>query len=55
MGRGRTDDAKLDSPEAWNALVQAADIQRDNRDAIDACRKSAATSQQPVRCTVKIR
>ena len=44
-----------DSPEAWNALVQAADIQRDNRDAIDACRKAAATSKQAVRCTVKIR
>lgn len=44
-----------DSAEAWNALVQAADIQRDNRDAIDACRKTAATSQQPVRCSVKIR
>ncbi|WP_298188926.1 DUF6118 family protein [Novosphingobium sp.] len=44
-----------DSPEAWNALVQTADIQRDNRDAVDACRKAAATSQQPVRCTVKIR
>jgi len=44
-----------DSPQAWNVLVQAADIQRDNRDAIDACRKTAATSQQPVRCTVKIR
>ena len=44
-----------DSPEAWNALVQAADIQRDNRDAIDACRNAAATSRQPVRCTVKIR
>lgn len=43
-----------DSPEAWNVLVQAADIQRDNRDAIDACRKAAATSQQLVRCTVKI-
>ncbi len=44
-----------DSLEAWNALVQAADIQRDNRDTIDACRKTAATSKQPVRCTVKIR
>ena len=43
------------NPEAWNALLQAADIQRDNRDAIDACRKSAATSRQPVRCTVRIR
>jgi Family of unknown function (DUF6118) len=44
-----------DSPQAWNTLVQAADIQRDNRDAIDACRKSAATSRQPVRCMVRIR
>lgn len=44
-----------DSAEAWNALTQAADIQRDNRDTIDACRKNAATSQQPVRCTVRIR
>jgi hypothetical protein len=46
---------KSDSPKAWNAMVEAADIQRDNRDAIDACRKTAATSQQPVRCSVKIR
>jgi hypothetical protein len=44
-----------DSAEAWSALAQAADIQRDNRDAIDACRKNAATSQQSVRCTVRIR
>lgn len=44
-----------DSPEAWNALVQAADIQRDNRDAIDACRKSAATSQKSVQCTFSVR
>jgi hypothetical protein len=46
---------RSDSPEAWNALVQAADIQRDNRDAIDACRNTAATSKQAVRCTIKIR
>lgn len=44
-----------DSAEAWSALAQAADIQRDNRDAIDACRKSAASSREPVRCTVRIR
>lgn len=44
-----------DSSEAWNALVQAADIQRDNRDTIDACRKNAATSGQPVRCTIRVR
>lgn len=44
-----------DSAEAWSALAQAAEIQRENRDAIDACRKSAASSRQPVRCTVRIR
>ncbi|HOT82349.1 MAG TPA: DUF6118 family protein [Candidatus Defluviicoccus seviourii] len=42
-------------PQAWNALLHAADIQRDNREVIEACRKSAATLQQPVRCTVRIR
>ena len=42
-------------PQAWNALLHAADIQRDNREAIEACRKSAATSRQAVRCTVRIR
>lgn len=42
-------------PQAWNALLYAADIQRDNREAIEACRKTAATSRQPVRCTVRIR
>ena len=41
-------------PQAWNALLNAADIQRNNRDAIEACRKSATTSRQPVRCTVRI-
>jgi hypothetical protein len=44
-----------DSPEAWSALVQAADLLRDNRDALDACRKSTARLRQPVRCTVEIR
>lgn len=42
-------------PQAWSALLHAADTQRDNREAIEACRKSAATSRQPVRCTVRIR
>lgn len=41
-------------PQAWSALLHAADIQRDNREAIEACRKSAATSRQPVRCTIRI-
>jgi Family of unknown function (DUF6118) len=46
---------RSESPQALNALMQAADMLRDNRDAIDVCRKSAATSRQPVQCKVKIR
>jgi hypothetical protein len=38
-----------------NALERAADLLRDNRDAIEACQKSAANAKQPVRCTVRIR
>ena len=46
---------RSESPQVLSALVQAADLLRDNRDAIDACRKSATTSLQPVRCAVRIR
>lgn len=46
---------QTDNPEAWTAITQAADMQRDNRDAIDACKKAAAKSRQSVRCTVRIR
>lgn len=46
---------RSESPQAWRVLAQAAELLRDNRDAIDVCRKSAATSRQPVQCKVKIR
>lgn len=46
---------RADDPQAWSALERAADLLRDNREAIDVCRKSAATSRQPVQCKVKIR
>ncbi len=46
---------RSESPQALSALVQAADLLRDNRDAVEACQKSAATAKQPVRCTVKFR
>lgn len=46
---------RSESPQVLSALVQAADLLRDNRDEIDACRKSATTSRQTVRCTVRIR
>lgn len=43
-----------DSPEAWNALLQAADIQRDNRDAIQGCKARAIKQKVPVSCSLKI-
>jgi hypothetical protein len=43
-----------DSAEAWSALAQAADIQRDNRDAIDACRKIAAKTGKAARCLISV-
>jgi hypothetical protein len=46
---------RSESPQALYALERAADLLRDNRDAIEACQKSAANAKQPVRCTVRIR
>ncbi len=46
---------RTESPQALNALERAADLLRDNREAIEACQKYAANAKQPVRCTVKIR
>ena len=44
-----------ESPQALNALERAADLLRDNREAIEVCQKSAANAKQPVRCTFRIR
>lgn len=46
---------RSESPQALNALERAADLLRDNREAIEACQKSAATTKQQVRCTVRVR
>ena len=46
---------RSESPEALNALERAADLLRDNREAIETCQKTAATARQPVRCAVRIR
>jgi len=42
------------SPEAWQAIVDAADLRRDNREAIDACERDARKSAKSVRCTIRI-
>ncbi|MFC3783749.1 hypothetical protein GGR90_001149 [Sphingopyxis italica] len=41
-------------PDAWQAIVDAAEMRRDNRDAIDACEQQAVKAKQPVRCTIRI-
>lgn len=46
---------RADSPQAWNALVQASDIARDNREAIEKCHRAAAKAKKPARCTIEIR
>ncbi|MEE4537744.1 MAG: DUF6118 family protein [Erythrobacter sp.] len=42
-------------PRAWHVLVAAADMQRDNRDKIEDCRKRANSSGKNVSCTLQIR
>ena len=42
-------------PLAWHVIVAAADMQRDNRDKIEDCRKRANSSGKNVSCTLQIR
>lgn len=46
---------RADSPRTWNALTNAADMLRDNRNAVEKCRESAARARKPVRCSIEIR
>ena len=43
------------NPHGWQAIVDAAELRRSNRDAINACLQRAARTKAPVRCTVKVR
>jgi hypothetical protein len=43
-----------DSPRAWDALSEAANMLHDNRDAIKACQRAAAKTKKPARCTVTV-
>lgn len=44
-----------DSPEAWQSIAEAAELRRDNHEAIDACVQQATKTKQPVRCTISVR
>ena len=43
------------NPEVWSVLVQAADMQHDNREIIADCRKVADRTGKPVRCTLELK
>src|SRR3546814_12447831 len=40
---------RADSPRAWNALTNAANMLRDNRSAFEKCQRVAAKARKPVR------
>jgi len=42
------------NPDSWQAIVSAADMARENRDAIAACERAAEKAKEPVRCTIRI-
>ena len=45
---------RADSPAAWHAITDAAEMRRDNRETIDACEQAASKVKQPVKCTIRI-
>lgn len=42
------------NPDGWQAIVHAADMARENLDAIAACEQAAENAKEPVRCTITI-
>lgn len=45
---------RADSPEAWEAIVDAAEMRRRNRDVIEVCEKRAARTKRAVRCSIEV-
>lgn len=45
---------RVGDPDAWQAIIDAADMRRDNREVIAKCEQAAAKTKQPVRCTIKV-
>lgn len=42
------------NPEEWQAVVQAAEMTRDNLETIRDCEQAAVEAKEPVRCTINI-
>jgi hypothetical protein len=51
---GGTRMMQADSPLAWEGLNHAAELLRDNREAVETCRNSAAKAKEPGRCMIRI-
>lgn len=45
---------RADTPEAWQTLVDAAEMRRQNSEAIDDCEERATKTKRSVRCTIKV-
>jgi len=45
---------RADDPEAWRAIVDAAEMRRDNRESIDSCEQQASKAKRAVRCAIRI-
>lgn len=45
---------RADDPATWDAIVQASRIERENREIISGCVKSANATRQSVRCSVRV-
>jgi hypothetical protein len=42
------------NPRAWDALKEASDLLRDNREAIEKCREAAAQTGKIIRCALEV-
>jgi len=45
---------RVGNPDGWQAIVDAADLARENRDTLAACQKAAVKAEKPVKCTVRV-
>lgn len=41
-------------PDAWNRIVRAAELEKANREVLDACRRNAARTRRSQRCAIKV-
>lgn len=42
------------NPDAWQAVLEAADMRQFNREAINRCKQAAAKVEKSVRCTIRV-